>query len=75
MVKDIQPRPLLSIFQNALEWASAGPGEAIFIDDLEIHIEAAKSLGIHAIHFTSGLQMKEELSEALNFPIENYLTI
>ncbi len=67
-------KPAAEIFQNALEWASVEPGETIFIDDLKIHIQAANALGMHGIHFTSSLQMKEELSKELNFPIEDCLT-
>ena len=54
-------KPDLRIFQKAIEWASVGPEKILFIDDTKGHVEAAATLGIHGIHFTSGQQLKEEL--------------
>ncbi len=68
-------KPSPEIFQYALKWASVDPGETIFIDDLKVHIEAANALGIHAIHFTSTIQMREDLSRTLGLPIDVGLTI
>jgi putative hydrolase of the HAD superfamily len=54
-------KPDLQIFQKAIEWASVGPEKILFIDDTKGHVDAAATLGIQGIHFTSGRQLKKEL--------------
>jgi putative hydrolase of the HAD superfamily len=58
-------KPDVEIFQNAMEWASVEPKKILFIDDTKGHVEVARSLGMETIHFTSALQLKEELSKKL----------
>ena len=58
-------KPDAGIFQKALEWASVEPEKILFIDDMKRNVEAAASLGIQGIHFTSAYQLKEELSKRL----------
>jgi glucose-1-phosphatase len=58
-------KPDAEIFQEAMKWAGVEPGRILFIDDMKRHVEAARSLGMEAIHFTSALQLKEELSKKL----------
>jgi len=45
-----------------MEWASTPPMGILFIDDIKEHVEAAASLGMQAIHFTSAQQLVRELS-------------
>ena len=54
-------KPDLRIFQKAIAWASVEPAKILFIDDTKGHVDAAATLGILGIHFTSGRQLKEEL--------------
>ena len=54
-------KPDLRIFQKAIAWASVGPEKILFIDDTKGHVEAAATLGIQGIHFTTGRRLKEEL--------------
>jgi putative hydrolase of the HAD superfamily len=54
-------KPDLRIFQKAIAWASVEPEKILFIDDTKGHVDAAATLGIQGIHFTSGRQLKEEL--------------
>ena len=54
-------KPDLRIFQKAIEWASVEPGKILFIDDTRGHVEAAATLGIQGIHFTSAQKLKDEL--------------
>jgi putative hydrolase of the HAD superfamily len=61
-------KPVMEIFQKAIEWASVEPQKILFIDDTKEHIEAAVSLGIQCIHFISAQQLKETLSIKLNPP-------
>ena len=56
-------KPDVEIFQKAMEWAGVKPGRILFIDDMKRHVEAARSLGMETIHFSSALQLKEELSK------------
>ena len=58
-------KPDVGIFQKAIEWASVEPEKLLFIDDLKKNVEAAVSLGLQGIHFTSAQQLKEELSKKL----------
>ena len=58
-------KPAVQIFENALEWASSDPEKILFIDDMKHHVEVARSLGMHGIHFTSVNQLREELAKKL----------
>ncbi len=58
-------KPDAGIFQKALEWAKVEPEKILFIDDMKRNVEAAVSLGMQGIHFTSAPQLKEELSKKL----------
>lgn len=42
------------------------PEDTVFIDDSKPNVETAKNLGVHAIHFNSPSQLREELT-ALGF--------
>jgi glucose-1-phosphatase len=54
-----KPSPL--IFQRALETAHVAPSQAVFIDDIEQYVDAARQLGISGIHFRSPQQLTSEL--------------
>jgi len=58
-------KPAVGIFQKAIQWASVEPEKILFIDDMKKNVEAAISLGIQGVHFTSARQLKEELSKKL----------
>jgi glucose-1-phosphatase len=58
-------KPAVEIFQWAMEWASVEPKKILFIDDMKKNVEAAISLGMQGIHFTSARQLKEELAKKL----------
>lgn len=45
-------KPDPRIFEVALARTGAQPAEAIFVDDMEENVAAARALGMHAIHFT-----------------------
>ena len=59
-------KPALEIFQSGVEWACVEPEKILLIDDMKSHIEAAISLGMRGIHFTSATQLREELSVGPN---------
>lgn len=56
-----QRKPDIAIYQSALSLAKTLPEQALFIDDLKENIDAAKSIGMHGIHFQSTQQLKTEL--------------
>jgi putative hydrolase of the HAD superfamily len=61
-------KPDIRIYQKAIEWASVKPEKILFIDDMERHVEVARSLGMKGIHFISAAKMREELSLRFNLP-------
>jgi 2-haloacid dehalogenase len=61
--KIIKPDP--RIYKLLLERYSLTAGETVFIDDREVNLVPARSLGIHTILFTSAQQVREELNELL----------
>jgi putative hydrolase of the HAD superfamily len=65
-VRFIKPDP--AIYEHTLHGLGVSAPEALFIDDREINIQAARALGIHAIQFRSIAQLKDDL-EAVGFPI------
>jgi putative hydrolase of the HAD superfamily len=65
-VRLIKPDP--AIYEHTLLGLGVPAAEALFVDDREVNIEAARGLGIHAIQFRSTAQLRNEL-EALGFPV------
>jgi putative hydrolase of the HAD superfamily len=45
-----------------------GPADCLFVDDVEVNIEAARSLGMEAVHFQSNDQAIPEIQAALDGP-------
>jgi len=56
-------KPYPEIYQYTLEKYNISPSEAVFIDDNLKNVEAARNLGIHAIHFHSPEQLRVSLSK------------
>ena len=54
-------KPFPEFYHRLLNRHQVNPVEALFIDDNIKNIEAARSLGISSIHFTSSGQLKTEL--------------
>jgi 2-haloacid dehalogenase len=61
-------KPYLPIYEILLERYGVEPTTAVFIDDSLPNVEAARSLGIHGVHFQSAAQLKTDL-EALGVVI------
>ena len=55
-------KPSAELFNILFRRNNIVPNEAIFIDDLIKNVEAARSLGLHAIHFRSADELERELS-------------
>ena len=55
----IKPQP--RIYEALIERFAIDPRSAIFIDDSEANAAAARSFGIHAVHFTNPAALRVEL--------------
>ena len=58
-VRVIKPDPC--IFELLIERFAIDPHRAVYIDDVEANVAAARPFGIHAIHFTTPAALREEL--------------
>jgi len=61
-------KPDLAIYQHCLQRLGVQPPEALFVDDRERNVRAARAVGITGIRFQSVEQLRGEL-EALGFTI------
>jgi HAD superfamily hydrolase (TIGR01509 family) len=58
-------KPDRAIFELTLARLGVRAGEAVFIDDSPGHVEAARALGIRAIHFVTAEALRSELNDLL----------
>ena len=65
-VRTIKPEP--AIYEHTLRGLGVAADQALFIDDRERNIEAARRLGIHGILYESLAQLKGELVK-MDFPV------
>jgi putative hydrolase of the HAD superfamily len=65
-VRSIKPEP--AIYEHTLRGLGVAAEQALFIDDRERNIEAARKLGIRGIQYESLAQLKGELVK-LGFPV------
>jgi len=59
----VKPDP--RIYQLALERLGVHPKESVFLDDVLVNVEAARSVGMSAIQFTQPEKTLEELKQLL----------
>lgn len=59
----VKPDP--AAFGITLQRLGVEPEEAVFIDDTNQHVEAAKKLGLHGVLFTTADALEEELDRLL----------
>ena len=59
----VKPDP--AIYELTLARLDVEPQEAVFIDDSPGHVEAARALGLHGIHFRSASDLADELGALL----------
>jgi glucose-1-phosphatase len=68
VVGSSKPSPL--IFRDALKSVRASANSAIFIDDVEAYVAAARSLGLHGIQYQNPTQLRADLNKVgANLPI------
>jgi epoxide hydrolase-like predicted phosphatase len=58
-------KPDPAAFALTLERLGVAPEEAVFIDDTPGHVEAARALGLHGIHFTTAEALADQLDDLL----------
>lgn len=58
-------KPDPRIYHLTLERVGLEPEQCIFIDDMEINVEAANNLGIHGVHFRETAQARAEVHALL----------
>lgn len=58
-------KPDVRIYEHLLEKYALKPQECVFIDDRLINVEAARALGMQAIHFHNQEQAMEQLNDLL----------
>ncbi len=58
-------KPDPRIYQLTLERVGLEPDQCIFIDDMEINVDAAKELGLHGVHFRETAQARAEVHALL----------
>jgi epoxide hydrolase-like predicted phosphatase len=59
-------KPDPRIYHLALEKLGVRPEESVFLDDVLVNVEAARSLGMTGIHFTQPDKALDELKQLLN---------
>lgn len=64
-VRLIKPEP--AIYEHCLRGLKVAPSESLFIDDREVNVAGARSVGIHGIQYSSMSQLREDLVKA-GFP-------
>jgi putative hydrolase of the HAD superfamily len=60
----MKPEP--EIYLHLLERFGLQPAESVFIDDLQVNVDAARGVGLHAIRFQNAVQCLQEFDELLN---------
>jgi epoxide hydrolase-like predicted phosphatase len=58
-------KPDVRIFWHALDSLGVEPASAVFVDDFSHNVEAARLLGMQAVHFQSPAQAMAELEQIL----------
>ena len=61
LIHAAKPEP--EAFAIACQELNSTPAECLFIDDGLVNVEAARALGWHAIHFSDGTSLQEELQK------------
>jgi HAD superfamily hydrolase (TIGR01509 family) len=56
-------KPDPEIFREALRWAGADPAAAVFFDDLQRFVDAARAVGMQARVFTDATCFRSQLAE------------
>jgi putative hydrolase of the HAD superfamily len=58
-------KPDPRIYELTLERIGVAPEAALFVDDMEVNCDAARALGMHAVHFRSNAQTIADVERVL----------
>ena len=61
-------KPDPRIYHITLERLAIFPAEAVFVDDFIENVEAARRIGMQAVHFTDPLLARQQLEDLLRLP-------
>jgi HAD superfamily hydrolase (TIGR01509 family) len=61
-------KPAARIYHVALERLGVAPSQAIFVDDFIENVEAARQLGMRAVHFVDPVTARRQLEEEFTTP-------
>ncbi len=56
-------KPDPRLYRLAAERLGVTPAQAVFVDDFSANVEGARAVGMHAIHYTPGLDVRAELAK------------
>ena len=62
-IQMMKPEP--EIYRHLLERFGLQARESVFVDDMQVNVDAARAVGLHAIRFLSAAQCQQELEELL----------
>jgi putative hydrolase of the HAD superfamily len=58
-------KPTPEIYQRALTRLSVRPEEAVFVDDVQENVEAARAVGMHGVQFKNTMQVRETIERLI----------
>jgi putative hydrolase of the HAD superfamily len=58
-------KPDPRIYEVTLDRLGVAPQSTLFVDDMEINCDAARALGMHAVHFRANAQAIDEIEQLL----------
>lgn len=58
-------KPDHAIYETLINKYQLNPAESVFIDDVEVNVQAARETGLNAIHFTNIEEVKSNLEKLL----------
>ena len=56
-------KPDAAIYRHTLEKLGVAANESLFIDDIQVNVDAAKAIGMDAIRFSTVAELRKSLSE------------
>jgi HAD superfamily hydrolase (TIGR01509 family) len=65
-------KPAPEIYRRALSLLSVAPQEAIYVDDRLKNVQGARQVGMHALHFTDSVGIRQEIRRLLALARETY---
>lgn len=58
-------KPNPQFYRIALDYLQVQPDETVFLDDIRQNVEAARQLGMHAVHYKNTVQAIADVRQCL----------